>query len=982
MKRFVLALVWAALLVLAAADFGHAAEVTTTWGYGGSDYNWGTGGNWDLGVPNNGADEYIAEIYDADTIAVNGQFTVNTLNNYAGTVDIGSNKWLKLMAGTSTNDGTIRLNDTTTGYAILYMDGDVTLGGTGSVEFISAGQNEIWADSGGGTLTVGAGQTIRAVAGTSGAIKVGTTNQGKIEANGGTVTLNTSNKVNQNIIQAIGGGTLNITGITLDNTAGTLTAGTGSTINLSGAIIQGGISGDGDVTVTSPSTIDGSGVGGATLAPAITTGSSDFLDLKGDIVNNGEIRLNDTTTGYAILYMDGAVNLGGTGSVEFISAGQNEIRADAVNGGTLNVGVDQTIRAGAGTSGVIKVGTTNQGKIEANGGTVTLNTSNKFNQNIIQAIGGGTLNITGITLDNTAGTLTAGAGSTINLSTATIQGGISGTGDVNVTAISTIDGTAPGGSTLTPVITTNNYKYLHLAGDIFNNGQIRVNDIGTGSAILYMDGDVNLGGDGSVEFISGGSNEIRADTGGGTLTVGADQTIRAGAGTAGKVNVGMTNQGLISADGGTLTLNTSDKVNQGDIEAVNSGTLDITGIILDNTAGTLSVDDVSTINLSGATIQGGISGTGNVNLTAQSTIDGTAPGGATLTPVITTSNYKYLHLAGDIFNNGQIRVNDIGTGSAIMYMDGAVNLGGTGSVEFTTNGGNYINADTGGGTMTVGADQTIRAGAGTKGYINVQTINHGTIEADGGTLDLPNLLTNNGLVRSAQGSTLAVDNSVGGTGGWQADGGTLDVNDNVSTSGDINVRNSGTLDLAASQTMTGRDLSLDGTLNVGDGATLALTGNLGFAMTDESLWNFGAGSSLLMNGGSGYQALEIGGEDLGFDAAGFSDNFDLDVFGLQGSGTFAYLSDALDNGNRHSPEALYVDDLEVLVDTILNLNGLSLYTYLDDQIYLVQAGDGDLFGGGQIVDFDQPASAVPVPGAVWLLGSGLLGLMGLRRKFK
>jgi hypothetical protein len=102
--------------------------------------------------------------------------------------------------------------------------------------------------------------------------------------------------------------------------------------------------------------------------------------------------------------------------------------------------------------------------------------------------------------------------------------------------------------------------------------------------------------------------------------------------------------------------------------------------------------------------------------------------------------------------------------------------------------------------------------------------------------------------------------------------------------------------------------------------------------------------------------MEVGGRDYGLSNAGFDYNFNLGKLEVANTGTYLTLVDEINNGHRASPEALYADALEVLPGSVLNLNGLHLYTKLGGNIHWVKAGEGRLFGGGLI--FDKASTAV------------------------
>ncbi len=79
---------------------------------------------------------------------------------------------------------------------------------------------------------------------------------------------------------------------------------------------------------------------------------------------------------------------------------------------------------------------------------------------------------------------------------------------------------------------------------------------------------------------------------------------------------------------------------------------------------------------------------------------------------------------------------------------------------------------------------------------------------------------------------------------------------------------------------------------------------------------------------------------------------------------------AHDSDTGHGGDVAYIDNLSIFGSTIYDSFGF------DDFEYGALQGQENSYGDR----WDAGMSTVPVPAAVWLLGTGLLGLLGLRRK--
>ncbi len=813
---------WALALSMSLPVSTYAASLNVNWS-GTASGVWSTASNWSGGAtPQNAGPVTYDVSASGATISVNGYYDIDALQLASGTVSIAHGNRLTLSANSS-NDGLINLADghsyTGASYdAYLRINGNVNLSGSGNVKFSSGFNNSIIETTSTDQLTIGANQTMGTNGtGTRGAIYVATNNQGTIEANGGNLTLTSRNATNTGLIQSTNNGSLTVSSITIDNTGGTLISETGSDIHLTNTTINAGnINGGGNVYINAASTFDNTTLDGV----AINVNHGDNLILRNTITNNTAVLVNDghSYTGAAYdsyVSLGGNVNLQGSGQLEFVSPRTGYLLEGTV-GNTLTLGAAQTIRARSGGSGNLQADIVNNGVIEADGGTLSLSLRSKTNNNVIQAINSGNLSVSGITIENTLANLRVDNTSSINLSSATINNGTlsgvtgAGAGTVNIGGTVNLNNLSLAGVTTN----INHGDNLVLNNSITNDGTLRLADGHnyTGAsydAYLRTNGNVTLNGSGEIQFASSLSNFILETASSDTLTVGNAQTITTTSGGVGNIYVATTNEGLIEANAGTITLASRNKNNNAVIQAINGGVLNVNSIAINNNTAEIKLDSTSTVNLNSASLTGGdivgVAGAGgNLNIGGTTNLTDVHLGNVT-----TNINHgDNLVLNNTITNDGVLRLADGHnyTGpsyDAYLRTNGNVTLDGSGEIQFASSRANFILETTSSDILTVGSAQTIKTTTGGNGSIYVATTNKGLIEANAGTITLASRNKNNdAIIRAKTGGTINI-NSI-----------TVD-----NSGGDIQIETGSTLNLN-SATLQGGTLSGGGTANTGGTALL------------------------------------------------------------------------------------------------------------------------------------------------------------------
>jgi len=401
-----------------------------------------------------------------------------------GSWDVGSSVYgaqLTVLDGL-TNNGMLQVgNPTNSNIGVINFSGTQTLGGTGTVMFGSFYNaypifNSLQLVTGGTTLTIGSGLTVRGQNGTigysshyGGPQNVSVVNQGTIscDVSNGTIAINAQPFTNQGLAQGVNSGTLMLNGTWINN--GTLVE-SGGTLDLGGSFNLGdvgtlnhtngmvGVTGMLNNTnttlvlnaATGPWVLAGGDIQGGTISASsvapliISSGTLDGVTINGNLdvgssvngaqltvldglTNNGTLLLgNPTNSNYGVVNFNGTQTLGGTGTVvfgDYVYAGTyyyNSLRL-STGGTALAIGPGITIHGQKGVigynvnfGGPQNVSVINQGVIssDVSGGMINIYAQPFSNYGLAQVVNGGSLTLNSTWINS--GSLVESSG-TLNL---------------------------------------------------------------------------------------------------------------------------------------------------------------------------------------------------------------------------------------------------------------------------------------------------------------------------------------------------------------------------------------------------------------------------------------------------------------------------------------------------------------------------------------------------------------------------------------
>jgi hypothetical protein len=772
------------------------------------------------------------------------------------------------IAGTITNNGSIQVNATNSN-TFLYVNGNTTLNGTGTVVLSNNTSNYIYGSAGTEVLTNNS-NTIE------GGGHIGNGNLGLVNNAGGTVLANqpaelfiipnSSGVTNNGTFQVNTGSTLDVTGGPFNNfnsTTGTLTGGiynvNGGTFQFDNANI---VTNAADIILTGASSQIISNTSANALANFATNAAGGTFQLGagrsfttsapggGNFTNDGTLIVGGGDTfkvAGALSNFSGTTLTGGAyyvaGTLQFGASGSSLITNDAnltlagsspqlIDLGGNNLLTGFNTNASGGTFTVAAGGSYTTPGSFINSGTMDLEqastlkvSGNLTNSGAVdtnnQNLGGGanTLTVTGTLTNNTGATVTIGANN--DTADKANVGLLANSGTVTVDAGATLNLTGSATDTNSGAVMVSGGTLNAQAGSVNNSGSMDEEKAGT----ITVAG--NLTNNGTLTTnnanLGGGANTLTVS---GTLTNNSGHSVTIGAhgDTTDKANVGLlANSGTVTVDtGATLNLTSAGADTNAGSVALVGGTLDMQAGSFTN-SGTMDLEKKGTLTVTGNLTNSGTLTTNNAN-------EGGAANTITVTGTLTNNSGHSVTIG---VNNDTTDTASVG----LLSNAGTVTVDKGATLKLTATG---ADSNTGsialnGGTMSVASggaftnSSTLDAESGGKLTVGGNITNAGTLTTNntnqGGaanTITVSGKLTNNDTTDKATLGTLANSGTVNVDTGASLTLSTAATDTNAGT-----VAVSGTLDIKAATTLSGA-----GTITLTNGAITGLTG--GPALTNAT----------------------------------------------------------------------------------------------------------------------------------------------------